>query len=136
MEEIMRQMMAFTMFMFVIGVIVYIFFAIFLNKFNELVEGDRTVLAWIPFANIYLLGKLAVSKPVGIALLVGNFLIGNITTTDKYGFETSTPILGDFSGFANVLYKVIFVIILIYAITKYDQLKKNPTNRYDNDNNI
>ena len=52
-----------------IVIAIYIATAIFLNKFNKLVYGKGTAKAWIPIANIYLLGKLTVNKFVGWILV-------------------------------------------------------------------
>ena len=51
--------------LFVIVPIIHILLGIFLNKFNKLVYGEGSILAWFPIFNLYLLGKLTVNKYVG-----------------------------------------------------------------------
>lgn len=49
---------------------VYVLMGIFLTKLNKLIYGKGTPLAWIPFANCYLLGKLVFNRIVGYCLLI------------------------------------------------------------------
>lgn len=85
----------------IIGIILYILEATLLSKLNKLMYGKETALAWIPIANIYLLGKLTVNETVGWALLILFVLSG------RFG---SIAVLT-------------FVIFDIYAFIKYIQLK-------------
>lgn len=74
MEKLENTLAGVMLILLAIVIIVYLFFAIFLNKFHKLVNGKGTVMAFIPIANIYLLGKLALNKLFGYLLLVGVFL--------------------------------------------------------------
>ena len=50
-------------------ILIYILVGILLNKLNKVMYGKGTALAFIPFCNVYLLGKLTINKIVGWVLL-------------------------------------------------------------------
>ena len=110
-----------------IFVICYAALAIFLNNFYKKVYGESTVMAWIPFANIYLLGKLTFSKDAGYGLVALFVLSGTIKLTfDRTSIVLSLP---------NVLQMILgavfagaFVATLIFGIRKYGRLKNNSSN--------
>ena len=103
---------------------IYVLYAMFLNNFNKLVYGKGTALAWIPGCNIYLLGKLTVNKIVGWVLVVLMLLSGSYTTTVN-GVENTTTILPQPIGtIVSSVYSLAFFGLLIYAIIKYNKLKK------------
>ena len=58
----------------------YIAFAVFLNNFNKKVTGTSTVMSWIPFANVYLLGKLTFNKDAGLRTNCLIYFIRNFET--------------------------------------------------------
>lgn len=119
--ELLREMA--TLLLIVI-IVFYVVQAIFLNKFNKLVYGKGTPMAWIPIANVYLLGKLTVNKIVGWILIACVFLTGTYTTTIN-GVETVHTILPEnISELVSSVYNIIVFALLIYAIFKYDKLKK------------
>lgn len=129
---------------FVIVIGIYVGFAMFLNKFNQLVYNKKTALAWIPICNIYLLGKLAVNKIVGYVLVILVFLNANYTVTVN-GVSTTYKILpGPISNIFQIIYDLAIIVLLIYAIVKYNKLKKagespvkeQETNSQSNENNI
>lgn len=104
--------------------VTYARLAIFLNKFNQLVYHKKTALAQIPICNIYLLGKLAVNKIVGYILVVFVFLNANYTITVN-GVSTTCKILpSPISNIFQVIYDLAIIGLLIYAIIKYNKLKK------------
>ena len=102
----------------------YIAIATFLNKFNVLVEGRTTALAWIPVCNVYLLGKLAINKIVGW-ILVASFLLTSTITTEFDGVENTYSILPEsVAPIFSIFHSFATIGIFIYAIIKYNNLKK------------
>ena len=89
-----------------IVIAIYVAEAIFLNKLNKKIYGQGTALAWIPIANIYLLGKLAFNKAVGFALLAIVLVFGAINNSALSSIST-----------------VLEIIALVIAIMKYSKLK-------------
>ena len=89
MEGLIQMLLGFALIALVIGIVLYIVEAIFLNKYNKLVTGKGTILAWIPFYfQAYLLGKLAFNKVVGWVLVAVEFAtakvkIGNILVSRR-----------------------------------------------------
>ena len=115
----------FGIFILIIVLGIYIAISIFLNKFNKLVYGKGTAMAWIPIFNTYLLGKLAINKIVGWILVICIFLTGTRTTTIN-GVETTHTILPEsINSVVTILYNLATLSLLIYAIIKYNRLKKN-----------
>ncbi len=106
----------------VIGVFVlgfYITKSIFLNKFNKLIYGKATIMAWIPICDLYLLGKLAVNKNVGLILCLMLLFVGvtfaiNIDFT--WYFLVRTLIF--------VLYFIFVISLIVYSFVKYFQMEK------------
>lgn len=89
--------------MYFLVITIYVIQAIILTKLNKKMYGKGSALAWIPFANLYLLGKLTVNEIVGWILVVSNFVFND----EKY-------------------YNLKFLVILlfyVYAVIKYFQLK-------------
>ena len=123
MEGIFQMLLGFALIALVIGIVLYIVEAIFLNKYNKLVTGKGTILAWIPFYfQAYLLGKLAFNKVVGWVLVAAEFAtakvkIGNVDVT-LIKNESLRSIMG--TG-----YTLVTICILIYAFVKYKNLKKS-----------
>ena len=102
----------------------YVLQGIFLSKLNKLMYGKGTALAWIPFCSTYLLGKLTINKIVGYVLVGLNLLTITITTSIN-GFEKKISILPqNINSVLSNLLNITIVALLIYAIVKYLQLKK------------
>ena len=110
--------------LFAVFVIVYVSIAIFLNKFNKLVYGKSTALAWIPICNIYLLGKLTINKLVGWILVILMILSSNLSV----GGNQVTIIPENIKSIMIPAMGIIEFILLIYAIVKYNKMKKNTYN--------
>lgn len=89
---------------FVILIAIYVVQAIFLSSFNKLVYGKGTWMAWVPYCNTYLLGKLTFNETVGWVLV-------------------GTSILSMFVSFLSPIYSLASFGLFIYAIVKYFQLK-------------
>jgi len=115
----------FVIVLFIIVIGIYIAQAIFLNKFNKLIYGKGTAMAWIPIANIYLLGKLTINKMVGWILVICSFSTATITTTVN-GVETTHTILPEsINSIISPLYSLTTLGLFIYAIVKYYKIKNN-----------
>lgn len=128
MENFLAAFAAFGIFIFLIIIGIYVAQAIFLNKFNKLVHGKGTALAWIPICNIYLLGKLTINKIVGWVLVVCILITGTYTTTIN-GVETTYTILPEgISSFVSTLYSIAVLVLFFYAIVKYFKIKKDGNN--------
>ena len=123
MEGIFQMLLGFALIALVIGIVLYIVEAIFLNKYNKLVTGKGTVLAWIPFYfQSYLLGKLAFNKAVGWGLVAAEFATAKV----KIGNIDVTLIKNEsLRGTIGTIYTLVTICILIYAFVKYKNLKKS-----------
>ena len=119
----------FIMFMyFFIGMIIvaaiYVAVAIFLNKLNKLIYGKGTPMAFIPIANVYLLGKLTLNKIVGWLLIICLILTGDISVTVNNETSTTSILPDDIQVIVSLIYSVATLVLFIYAIIKYFNLKK------------
>lgn len=113
----------------VIVIVIYIAIGIFLNKLNKLKYGKGTPMAFIPFANTYLLGKLTISKPVGLILVFLQILTGTSVNTDLNGEGNMQTLLpADISSKINSVVSLVTLGLLIYAIFLYFKLKKEKKN--------
>ena len=110
-----------------IFIICYAFLAIFLNNFHKKIYGQSTVMAWIPLANIYLLGKLTFGKDVGYGL-VALFLLSCTLTMriDRMTIVLSLPDI--LQMILGAIFSGSFVATIIFAIKKYGKLKTNNKN--------
>ena len=121
----METMTGFLYFFIIIIILIiiacYAGLAIFLTRFSKKVEGESSIMAWIPFANIYLLGKLTFNKDTGYGLVALFILSCTLTLKiDKTTIVLSLPnviqmILG--AAFAGA-----FVAVLIFGVRKYGRL--------------
>ena len=108
----------------VVVVIVYIAVGIFLNKFNKLVYGKGTPMAFIPFANIYLLGKLTVGKTVALILVLVPILNGTFTTNINGVENTYTLLPTDISSKVSIVTNIVTFGLFIFAIYLYFKTKR------------
>ena len=108
----------------VIVIVIYIVIGIFLNKLNKLKYGKGTPMAFIPFVNIYLLGKLTISKTVGLILVFVPLLTGTFTTNLNGEENTYSILPADISSKINSVVSLVTLGLLIYAIVLYYRLKK------------
>lgn len=93
-------------------IIEFLIIGLFLNKYNKLLYGKGSILAFIPLAQTYLLGKLAFNKLIGIIMVAISLL--PYLSIPKNDYILSA---GEFSDAAKFF-------ILIYAIIKYNGIKK------------
>ena len=97
----------------VVSIIFYVIISKWLSKFNTLLYGTGTWMAWVPGFQVYLLGKLAVNKLAGIILAVVGLLNG-LTVGEK-------AVLPSWIALA---YTVAEIVILIIGIEKYNKIKR------------
>ena len=120
----MNFLAGFAIALLAIVIAIYVAQAIFLNKFNKLVYGKGTALAWIPGGNVYLLGKLAINKIVGWILFACWVSTIEFTSTIN-GVEKKASILPEsISNIVSPIYSLAIIIIFIYAIIKYRNMKE------------
>lgn len=135
MESLLQFFMAYMLVFLVIAIAIYIAVGIFLNKFNKLVYGKGTPMAFIPIVNTYLLGKLTIGKPVGLILVFATLITGTFTTNIN-GVENSYTLFSDdVSSKINMVVSIVTFGLFIYAIFLYFKLKKGKNNgNHVNDN--
>ena len=122
MQETSSFLYFFLIMLIIVVMICYVALAIFLTNFSKKIEGKPNIMAWIPFSNIYLLGKLTFSKDVGYGLLA--LLILSCTLTlkiDRMTIILSLPSL--LQMILGAVFAGAFVAVLIFGIRKYDRLK-------------
>ena len=104
---------------------IYIVCSKFLSNFNKLKYGKGTILAWLPFTSIYLMGKLAFNNLVGWGLLVICILSSSYTVTVN-GVETVQTIApASIQGPLSKIYPLLNFGVFVYCIIKYNKLKKS-----------
>lgn len=120
--------------------ILYVIFSSILSKANKTIYEEKNIFAWIPIFNLYLLGKIAINKIIGVILVLIEFLIGFLCSIPY--FQNVIP-----SYIIDILSLVfIFVIIILFFIVlaKYFKVKKRKRTVYvnyvspndDNGNNV
>ena len=126
-------------FLFILVILVigaYIVQGIILTKLNKLMFNKGTPMAWIPIANIYLLGKLTVNKIVGWILVIVCILSLNFSVTVN-GNESTYGILPEnFRSILSIIYSIAIFALFIYAIVKYIRLKKGVANSSNSLNDL
>ncbi len=127
-EEMFQNLATFLIVFLVIIVVVYIAVGVFLNKFNKLVYGKGTPMAFIPLANIYLLGKLTVGKAVGIILVFLPIFTGSFTTNINGIENTYTILPANISSKISMIANIVTFGLFIYAIFLYFKIKKEKVN--------
>lgn len=105
--------------LFLFIIIFYIAVSWFLSDMNQLMYGKKTIIAWIPIANMYLLGELVFSKPVGYVLSGGFVLSLLLNTFVEYNLLISI---------LTSLYNFALIGIAGYGIYKYIDLRKSAKN--------
>ena len=104
---------------------IYIVCSKFLSNFNKLKYGKGTILAWLPFTSIYLMGKLAFNELAGWGLLVICILSSSYTVTVN-GVETVQTIApASIQGPLSKIYPLLNFGVFVYCIVKYNKLKKS-----------
>jgi hypothetical protein len=124
--DIMNLIMTYFIFFAVVLIIIYILISIFLNKFNKLLYGKGTCMSWLPGFQTYLLGKLAINKVIGLIMVIMLILKSSFKITNSDGITSTFTFFSENIRLKlSTLYHTIFLVLLIYAIIKYNKLKKN-----------
>ncbi len=124
----------FLIFVLLLIILIYILQAIFLSRFNKLVNGHGTAMGFVPIANIYLLGKLTFNRIIGWILVVLMLLTGTLTITIN-GVESHYRLLPkDISVIVSRLLMILIIVLFIYAIVKYIKMKRKKHNENQNNN--
>ena len=104
---------------------IYIACSKFLSNLNKLIYGKGTILAWLPFTSIYLMGKLAFNNLVGWGFLVICILSSSYTVTVN-GVETVQTIApASIQGPLSKIFPLLNFGVFVYCIVKYNKLKKS-----------
>lgn len=108
--------------------IVYIILGVVLTKLNKKIYGKATILAWLPFFNIYLLGKLTIGRLMGFVLVFFS-LLGTRYEFSNGGNTVIYVIIPDFlRPYYLVFYALIIISLFICAIVKLNKLSKGEEN--------
>lgn len=105
--------------LFLFIIIFYIVVSWILSDMNQLMYGKKTIIAWIPIANMYLLGELVFSKSIGYVLSGGFVLSLLLNTFVEYNLLISI---------LTSLYNFVLIGIAGYGIYKYIELRKSAKN--------
>lgn len=112
-------------FAILILIVLYVIQGIVLTKLNKIMNGKGTPMAWIPIANIYLLGKLTINKLAGWGLLVCILLTGTYTITFNNIQRVYTLFPNEIKEKIFIVFDIVTFVLFIYAIYKYFKLKKD-----------
>lgn len=108
----------------VIAIAFYVTAGIVLFKLNRIIYGTGTPMAWIPFCNIYLLGKLTFNKCVGwILIILGIFSSTFQFTINGQNVISGTILPSEIIPIISTGYSIVVIILFIYAIVKYIRLR-------------
>lgn len=108
-----------TLILFLVIIVLYIGISWILFDMNQLMYGKKTVIAWIPVANMYLLGELVFSKPVGYTLSGGFVLTLLLNTFVEYNL---------FISILTSLYDFALLGAIGYGIYRYVDIRRNRNN--------
>lgn len=121
MAELSGFLYFFIVMLLVIFVVCYAALAIFLNSFNKKLYGKSSIMAWIPFANVFLLGKLTFNKDAGYGLVALFVLSCTLTMRiDRMTIIISLP--GVIQMVLGGVFAGAFVVTLIFGVRKYAKL--------------
>lgn len=124
MEELFSFLYFFIATLIIILIICYAALAIFLNNFSKKVDGEPSIMSWIPFANIFLLGKLTFNKDAGYGLVALFVLSCTLTMQiDRMTIVLSLPSIVQM--ILGAVFAGTFVVTLIFGIRKYGRIKSN-----------
>jgi len=124
-EKIIALGFGIIIFMFIFLIAIYVVLGIVLNKLNKKIYGKGTALAWIPFCNIYLLGKLTVNKFIGFFLIFVLFITGEYNFSNGNNYVSFVIVPDNMRSIIMMIYSVFVIILFIYAIVKLNKLGKN-----------
>lgn len=100
----------------IIILLIYIALAFYFSRFHKLLYGSRSIMAFLPIFNIYILGKLVLNRILGLFLVL---VAGGIGGLYYYKIIPDWKVLLIcIGGYAACLF-----IIYIYSVFKYDRVR-------------
>lgn len=111
------------LFVILIVIAIYVVEGIFLFKLNKVMYGKGTPMAFIPFANTYLLGKLTVNKTIGWILVIGSIVTSNASITLNGEKQSLSLLPAPLSSIVGGIISIANLGLFIYAIVKYFNIK-------------
>lgn len=104
--------------LFILAVILHLILGICINKIYERKENKKTAMAYIPLANIYLLGSLTIHKIVGWLLIIIIILNFNypIINDDKIIIKRILPM--NLNSIINLFILLSVILLFILLILK------------------
>jgi hypothetical protein len=113
----------------VIALVIYFFMAIGLSKIANRLGEKKSWMAWIPFCNIYLLGKLSFNKIMGWIFASLNFIaitLDSISLVLKTN-DVSTFIMQVLTIINFILALTVCILYVIISNRIYKKFSKNTT---------
>lgn len=112
----------------IIALVIYILESLLISGLHKLMYGKGTILAWLPFTNVYLLGKLTVNTTVGWILVICTILTANFSFKIGEVSKTYSLLPVDLIGPVSTIQSIAIFGLLIYALIKYFKLKDEKKN--------
>ena len=106
---------------------VYIAYGIVITKLHKQMYGRGSVLAWIPYCNLYLLGKLTINKFAGWAVALLAVLSTALSSNLALELTGNSMMLAKVRASVSELSGTLSLLFLVNAIFKYLRLKQNRT---------
>lgn len=103
----------------IIFIVIYVLLALLLSNLNKQVYGKKSIIAWIPILNLYLLGKLTVNKLVGILLIVANLISYNYSITINGVEKTYSILPNSIRYLISGIVSIVTLVLYGMAIAKY-----------------
>ncbi len=124
-EDIFLILGTFIIFVLIFALVIYIILGIVLTKLNKKIYGKKTILAWLPFFNIYLLGKLTVNKLMGFVLVLFSLLGTSFEYTNGGNKVVYVIIPDSLRPYYIGIYAIVIISLFIYAVFKLNKLGKD-----------
>ncbi|MBR1413924.1 MAG: zinc ribbon domain-containing protein [Bacilli bacterium] len=103
----------------IVFIIIYVLLALLLSNLNKQIYGKKSIIAWIPVLNLYLLGKLTVNKLVGIILIVANLISYNYSITINGVEKTYSLLPSSVRYLVSGIVSIVTLVLYGMAIAKY-----------------
>ena len=103
----------------IVFIIIYVLLALLLSNLHKKIYGRKSVLAWIPILNLYILGKVTTGRLVGLLLVGANLISFNYKITIN-GVVYSYSLLSSTARWVvATLVAIISIILYGVAIVKF-----------------
>ncbi len=100
-------------------IIAYILVSLLLNSYHKLIYKEKSVLAFFPFTNLYVLGKLVYNKTLGYVLVTWFIMIMEFNLNIFNYNLTISLFSSDIRFVIMIIYLSIIFLMLIYITIKY-----------------